>query len=241
MQNTEDLCDTFSITQIENEILNLYPKIECLKEPKSKAEQHSKEWNTIYEQICFWTILLAEKNHPSKDTSRYEEEISNCVRLCLDSYNAEHGNLIHYITTSIHRTLNKAIKKDIDLGKKLTKTQKNAVLQNQSSRPFEKGLQVWEQIFKEQQERTKQYDSALITAYLLKTFSKMLSENFTVGDIDNLLYRRNFTDKEMLEQFIATEKFPSQQQTADSFGRDKTDASREMRKLKKKYKQNMGV
>ena len=122
--NDDDLCDSFTISQIENEINKLYPQIQNLKEPKSKSELHSTEWNRLFAQLGFWVILFSEKHDSSKDISRYEDEITECTRRCIDSFNPARGKpFINYLTKALNKTLNKAIKTEIDLEKKITATQ----------------------------------------------------------------------------------------------------------------------
>ncbi len=100
---------------------------------------------------------------------------------------------------------------------------------------LENCLTVMDSIFREQQERTKPFLSALLTRVFLskseeaKMPSKMAQEYLAVRS-----FVMTAEALKVKEAFLSGDKCPTQQEVAAWFGRDKTDASRTLRKFLEK-------
>ncbi len=93
------------------------------------------------------------------------------------------------------------------------------------------------------QERTKPYLSALlmwVALNYLKTCVRIDNEH-----INNLLKKRAFAQTEkaqnILKRFLSNDELPTQKEVAAMFRRDKTDASRTIKKFKEKLKKHSNV
>lgn len=98
-------------------------------------------------------------------------------------------------------------------------------------------LKQIDDMFCKQQERTKEYLSALLTRQALE---EMTNANIGNTIAINFLAGRNFAitenAKRVIESFLNTEKIVTQGDIAKWFNRDKTDSSRTMREFLKKVK-----
>ena len=88
----------------------------------------------------------------------------------------------------------------------------------------------------ENQKKTKQYLGALITRQILKELSE--TPNFSQSKIYRMLESKCFSDNTVLELFIQ-DKLPNQQDIADWYNKDKTDASRKIGKFSQKLQKNV--
>lgn len=107
-------------------------------------------------------------------------------------------------------------------------------------------LEKIDSVFEKQQDRTKDYISALVTRQLLEEFSNVqkigVSKGFSNGEIVKLLRDRKIAETEkaqkLLEKFLADE-LPTQQDVAAMFAKDKTDASRAVKKFLEKLRESV--
>lgn len=107
-------------------------------------------------------------------------------------------------------------------------------------------LEKIDSVFEKQQDRTKDYISALVTRQLLEEFSNVqkigVSKGFSNGEIVKLLRDRKIAETEkaqkLLEKFLADE-LPTQQDVAAMFAKDKTDASRTVKKFLEKLRESV--
>lgn len=86
-----------------------------------------------------------------------------------------------------------------------------------------------QQIWMDSQKRTQDYLSALVTRQILSEASRFLSDTKLVP----ALRQYAFCDAKILEQYL-DDKLPLQEEVAEQFGKDKTDASRTMRRFQEK-------
>lgn len=84
--------------------------------------------------------------------------------------------------------------------------------------------------------KSKQYVGALITRQIIEELSKIPSINQT--KIYRMLESKCFSDNTVLELFIQ-DKLPNQQDIADWYNKDKTDASRKIGKFSQKLQKNV--
>ena len=88
----------------------------------------------------------------------------------------------------------------------------------------------------ENQKTSKQYLGALITRQILEDLSKI--PNLSQSKICRMLESKCFSDNTVLELFIQ-DKLPNQQDIAEWYNKDKTDASRKIGKFSQKLQKNV--
>lgn len=96
-------------------------------------------------------------------------------------------------------------------------------------------LEAIDCVFKDSQVRTKPYLSALITRQILEELeSKGIDSKNSLDHLRNRHFVATQESRKVIEKFLSACKCPSQQEVSSWFGRDKTDASRTMRKFMEK-------
>ena len=86
----------------------------------------------------------------------------------------------------------------------------------------------------ENQKKAKQYLGSLLTRELFDELSKI--DNLDRGKICVLLKKKDFVDKNMIQSFIKN-KIPTQQEVAEQYNKDKTDASRKLKTFLQKFRE----
>ena len=90
----------------------------------------------------------------------------------------------------------------------------------------------------ENQKKSKQYLGALITRQILEELSKI--PNFSQSKICRMLESKCFSDNTVLELFIQ-DKLPNQQDIAEWYNKDKTDASRKVKTFLQKIQEKLST
>ena len=90
-----------------------------------------------------------------------------------------------------------------------------------------------ENAFDKCQERQKIYLSSFITLKVLQ----VLEKSFLIGQIVDLLQKRNFIDIDLLKIFTLQEEMPTQGQLASKFGKDEGYISNRISDFFKKIQQ----
>ena len=90
----------------------------------------------------------------------------------------------------------------------------------------------------ENQKKPKQYLGALITRQILKELSE--TPNFSQSKIYRMLESKCFSDNTVLELFIQ-DKLPNQQDIAEWYNKDKTDASRKLKTFLQKLQEKLST
>ena len=90
----------------------------------------------------------------------------------------------------------------------------------------------------ENQKSSKLYLSSLLTRQLFDELSKI--NNFDKEKICELLIKKDFVEKTMIQLFIKN-KVPTQQEVAEQYNKDKTDASRKLKTFLQKLQEKMST
>lgn len=123
------------------------------------------------------------------------------------------------------------------------KTPEDEVIsQLEQNENFSKVLNEIDEEFCKSQERTKPYLSALL---MLQILSELKNAKIDSKQVADLLKNRAFAQTEkaqnILERFLSDDELPKQEEVAKMFGRDKTDASRAIRKFLEKINQEVST
>ena len=105
---------------------------------------------------------------------------------------------------------------------------------------IERCLQLIDAAFVASQERTKQYLSALLTHRVLCELDATKIDSTVILEV---LHNARFSDTEhgrtLIRLFFEAKSFPTQEDIAKQFGKDKTDASRTIHKFLQKVRQKV--
>lgn len=100
-----------------------------------------------------------------------------------------------------------------------------------------KELVLVDSVFDNSQERTQPYLSALLVREVLEELeSNGIDYKMSLEHLHNWHFSRTQEARKVIEAFLSEEQCPSQQEVAAWFGRDKTDASRTLSKIKEKMR-----
>ena len=119
---------------------------------------------------------------------------------------------------------------------------------NDEKQEFEKNLEklflLIEDLYLQEKDKTenqkssKLYLSSLLTRQLFDELSKI--NNFDKEKICELLIKKDFVEKTMIQLFIKN-KVPTQQEVAEQYNKDKTDASRKLKTFLQKLQEKMST
>lgn len=221
------------MTLLEQNITEISAQIRMLNEPKQNLESHSKDWLNLFYMLLEFTLQLCEQLWPRKNIHRFEKQIKDCLRWCLGAYKPEKTLFIKYLSHSLKMEINSAIKKEINtvLENGESQSEKISVVALYKDRSIIL-IRTFEEVYNGRQQRSREYDSKLMTRWLIKALNNLLGNE----EIKLALENTSFCDKKMLYDYLSTGEIPKQAEIAAQFNRDKTDASREMRKILKKIK-----
>ena len=105
---------------------------------------------------------------------------------------------------------------------------------------IERSLQLIDSAFAASQDRTKPYLSALLTHRVLCELDAAKVDQETItGILSNKTFAGTEHGRKLIRLFFEAEAFPTQEDIAKQFGKDKTDASRTIHKFLQKVRQKV--
>lgn len=211
-------------------------------------------YTKIVTQIFEYSKLIFTNEKARSNFQSAGVQVMSTIRRCIWSYEGNKGDFVRYVMVAVSKEVKRAALKDekdglpcdcVESGDSdktvfmvdLCKDEKEDFIDKDDVLDIKSNIttlfSIIDRVYSNEQERTKRFASALLTRQVLEELFYVPS--FDVNFIKSVCQGYKFIDEDILNQYLCSERF-EQNDIALRFNKDKTDASRLVKKLVDKIK-----